>query len=184
MKSPNSPDPGHSLSAGILPHRIVWRDIPALASHSNHFTVQANGHADLIAGTNILLKPGTSVELHGSLHARISNDWCTQQPNPLASFEEEPIAVYPDYNTEPGAAFFKAYPNPTTGDFTLELNATDENAALLVAVYGLRGELVLRIELPAGKAIHKFSLEDQLPGVYIVRLLTTDRTGALRLIKM
>jgi len=148
----------------------------------NEFIVDAYGHADLIAGKSILLKPGTRVELHGSLHARISTDWCQPQQNLLSSTFTEPEPIKQSFDEVPVSGFFKVYPNPTTGDFTLELLKVEEASLLLVEIYTMQGSIIMSKELiPASH--HRFSLADRQSGVYIIRVMNNNQIGTSRIIK-
>jgi len=148
----------------------------------NDFIVDAYGHADLIAGKSIILKPGTQVMLHGSLHARISTDWCQPQQNLLASTFSEPEPIMHSFDEVPVSGFFKVYPNPTTGDFTLEMLKVEEASLLLVEIYTMQGSIIMSKELiPASH--HQFSLSDRQSGVYIIRVVNNNQIGTSRIIK-
>jgi len=153
-----------------------------VAGDGKNFIVQAYGHADIIAGHNIILKHGTSVELYGSLHARISNIWCPPQENLLASFESEPIPVNPVLENNFKTSFFKVYPNPTTGRFTLELLEPDETSNIHVELYNALGHLVLAKQLPAEK-LSVFTISDRQTGIYLIRVLKNQETGTGKIIR-
>jgi hypothetical protein len=153
-----------------------------LAGDGDYFIVEAYGHADIIAGQNILLKYGTRVELNGSLHARISNIWCPPQENLLASFESEPIPVNPVLENNFKPSFFKVYPNPTTGSFTLELLEPDETSNIHVELYNALGHLVLAKQLPAEK-LSVFTIADRQTGMYLIRVLKDQETGTGKIIR-
>jgi len=153
-----------------------------VAGDGNQFIVQANGHADLIAGHNIILKHGTSVELYGILHARISNVFCPPQQSLLSSFFEEPQPIRQSFEPIQYPSFFKVYPNPTTGDFTLELLKVEEASLLLIEIYTMQGNLVFSRQLPAQKQ-HQFSLADRQSGFYLIRVQNQKETGISKIIK-
>jgi len=58
-----------------------------VAGDDKQFIVQNAGHADIIAGQNIFLMPGTVVLPGGSLHAYISIEYCDDSKSILASTE-------------------------------------------------------------------------------------------------
>jgi len=153
-----------------------------VAGDGNQFIVQAYGHADLIAGYSIHLKHGTSVELYGSLHARISNVFCPPQQSLLASFFEEPEPIRQSFEPNQNSGFFKVYPNPTTGDFTLELPEFEEASMLFVEIYTMQGRLITRSELPA-QPQHSLSLVGQQPGVFLIRVLKDQEIGTGKIIR-
>jgi hypothetical protein len=47
----------------------------------------------------------------------------------------------------------------------------------------MRGERVLREEITSGQHLYEFSLEGQLPGIYIIRVVSGDQMGIERIIK-
>jgi len=153
-----------------------------VAGDGNEFIVQAYAHVDFIAGQSIRLKHGTSVELHGSLHARISTDWCPPQQSLLASFFEEPQPNRQSFGPIQNSDFFKVYPNPTTGDFALELLTVNEASLLLIEIYTMQGRLISRSELPA-QPQHSLSLVGQQPGVFLIRVIKDHEMGIGKIIR-
>jgi hypothetical protein len=153
-----------------------------VAGDGNQFIVQANSHADLIAGHSILLKNGTSVELHGSLHARISTDWCLPQQSLLASFSENPEPVTQSIEPWQRTSFFTVYPNPTTGDFTLELLEFEEQSNIQLEIFSAQGLLVSAGSLAAQRR-HNLTLADNHPGFYIIRVTKNQEMGFVKIIK-
>lgn len=152
-----------------------------VAGDGNYFIVEAYGHADIIAGNNILLKPGTKVEFYGSLHASISNTGCPPQESLLAS-SSEPILPKPLVEPETYGTFFKVYPNPTTGNFTLELIEFEEFSNIRVELYSALGHLVFDKQLPALKT-NNLSISDKQPSIYLVRVIKDHKTGAGKIIR-
>ncbi|MBE0663239.1 MAG: T9SS type A sorting domain-containing protein [Bacteroidales bacterium] len=153
-----------------------------VAGDGKHFIVQDGGNVDIIAGQNILMKYGTSVESGGNLHAYISDVWCEQPESLLASFFEEPLPTRQIVEPETNDSFFKIYPNPTTGDFTLELLEFEEYSNIKVEIYSAQGHLVLGKELPAKKLYH-FNLTERQPGIYMVSVLKDKEIGVYKIIK-
>jgi hypothetical protein len=152
-----------------------------VAGDGKQFIVQDGGHADNIAGQNVLLKDGTSVEYGGSLHAYISDDFCDPPESLLASLEED-IQSEPEFEPVMKETFFKVYPNPTTGDFILELLEFEETATLLVEIFTMQGHLITRVELPTEQQ-YNFSLAERQSGIYIIRVMNNNSIGTSRIIK-
>jgi hypothetical protein len=150
--------------------------------NGNHFIVEAGGSVDLIAGQQILLKPGTSVILNGRLHARISNDWCQPQPAMLASASLESTLKQETTHAPVLSDFFRLFPNPTTGIFTLELTGSDVFSDLNVEIYSTHGRLILKESLPA-QSIHTISISDAPTGIYLVRVIKDNVPGFGKIIK-
>jgi hypothetical protein len=86
------------------------------------------------------------------------------------------------FETHPGMASFKVYPNPTPGLFTLELTGFDLKEKVDVTIYGVRGERIQQKEV-LGEQYSVFSLKDQRPGIYFIRVLSNKLVGVKRIIK-
>ncbi len=153
-----------------------------VAGNGKHFTVESGAHADIIAGHNIQMKEGTTVETGGSLHAFISDQWCDQQPAILAADIEKPFAVEQNVESQNEFSFFKVYPNPTNGDFTLEILLDEELCLLFVEIYTIHGNVITQEELPA-KGLYHFSLADKQAGIYILHIFNNNHTESVKIIR-
>ena len=155
------------------------------------FTVEAGGSATLIAGESIHLLSGTKVEQGGYLLARIAaheDDYCgipraiEIAKEPVTSKEEDVVSTdFPFEVRENG--FFKLYPNPTDGTFTLELTSAELDQTITVEVYSMLSARLFSKELPLQR-LHTLSLAGQQPGMYIIRVMQGDKVGVERLIKI
>ena len=77
---------------------------------------------------------------------------------------------------------FKIYPNPTTGEFTLEQRGEKVNGNVIVEVYGMTGEKVLTSKMTDERK-HQFSLSDVPFGIYFVKIVAGDVVETTKLIK-
>ena len=154
------------------------------------FIVETGGSATLIAGQSIHLLPGTTVQHGGYLMARIAeydDDYCGSPR--VVEIVEEPVirkeadVVSTDFPREiRDNGFFKLYPNPTDGMFTLELTTAELEQGITVEVHFILGGRLFIKELPPQR-LHTLSLEGQQPGMYIIRVMKGDKVGFERLIK-
>jgi hypothetical protein len=145
--------------------------------------VQNGGSINLIAGQNIILLPGVIVQNGGYLHAFISTNgiWCN--PGPLmASFELEDAFEQLPQEIIPGKAPLRAYPNPTTGTFTLEISETADQPTLIIEVYSMLGVNLLSAELPA-ETHYTLDLTGRQPGMYIVRVIRGQEMDFVKVVK-
>ena len=152
----------------------------------NILQVQNGGSAILMAGRIIHILPGTTGASGSYIHAYISSDcfYCLAIPHTLPqAFKEEPIAGITGQEAIDTAAgnFFRIYPNPTTGRFTLESNSP-ENLSGTIEIFGIHGEKLISEQLPDGKK-HEFSLSGRPNGIYVVRVMSDSVTGIARVIK-
>jgi hypothetical protein len=149
-----------------------------VAGNSTTFTVQTGAHATLIAGQNILFYPGTIVAQGGYMNGYIAQNgpWCITQPF---------IAVMngtDESKQETGRQFYKIYPNPTTGSFTLEMDPATSSGNFQVEIFDMKGIRMLTKELSGGWK-HDFSLSGHPEGVYLIRVISNGNYGTTRIIK-
>jgi hypothetical protein len=153
-----------------------------VAGDGKQFTVQNGGHADIIAGQNILLKPGTTVVPGGSLHAYISTQWCDNLRSLVATVEEDAFQEIQNFEPQENSSFFTVYPNPTSGNLTVELIDLKEFSSVRIEIFSAQGNLVYETQLPASKQ-YNLSIGDKQPGFYLVRVLRDNDMGIKKIIK-
>jgi hypothetical protein len=149
-------------------------------------TVPNGAILDLVAGMNIFLEPGLVIQSGAYFHGRIDNDgtYCTgssTSKSNLLVVDEAPGLI--SNLTGQGDGSFKVYPNPTTGEFTLEL--TDEPGGNLVRVqcFNMIGSSVMESKFESGR-VHKFNLTGQKPGMYVIKVIQNDKSGMQKMIKL
>jgi hypothetical protein len=145
-----------------------------------YFTyVEPTGDLTLVSGGNILMYPHTWAMNGSHLHAYIdlSGNYCPQTdlPEVAAKNPEYVIAAYE-------LAHFRLYPNPTTGNFTLELKGTNLRSDFRVEVYSMRGERVLNT-MVAGESKAEIQFSGMPEGLYFVTLKTNDYIETIKLVK-
>lgn len=163
-----------------------------LAGGGDTFIVDANTGVDLIAGESIRMLPGTRVEHGGFMYARItssSGPFCdveeaiiplAEEYEPVYTTNQEPLTTnQPEDSYKP---FFKVYPNPTTGDFTVEIMDGYTDATYTIKVYGMRGELIIHNDRFTGWKNH-LSLQGRQPGLYMVQVQRGQDVHLERIIK-
>ncbi|MBE0661407.1 MAG: choice-of-anchor D domain-containing protein [Bacteroidales bacterium] len=146
------------------------------------FLVQNGGSANLVAGQKVVMLDGTRVYSGGYLLARITTtaDYCGLPPPILAVLEEKQSALETTPETVATETFFKVYPNPTTGRFTLELS--EIASTVMVEIHGVMGEQILRQEV-SGFMKYEFDLSSHPRGIYIIRVLNGDKMQIQRVIR-
>ncbi|MCX6267403.1 MAG: T9SS type A sorting domain-containing protein [Bacteroidetes bacterium] len=155
-------------------------NVISVAGGGTVFTVSAGGEAIFIAGQKISFLSGTNVQPEGYLHGfiRPAGPYCGAK---AASFTAVP-AGEPEIYSVAEKSFFKVYPNPTTGSFSLELTSIEQSAELRVEIYGMHGERVLSAEL-RGQRKYELSLAGKPVGVYFIRVVIGKFTGTLKIVK-
>ncbi len=151
-----------------------------VAGNGTTFVVQSDANAIMIAGHNILYLPGTTVEPSGYMHGYITttNTYCGAKSASI-------VAVQPKEEVKPfisSQSAFKLYPNPTSGEFTLEIAGGTGKDKVDVEIYGLRGDKVLTTSLE-GQSKYKLSLAGKPVGVYFMRVISGGITETLKIVK-
>jgi len=142
------------------------------------FTVQSGGSVTMIAGVSIDYLPGTTVLSGGYLHGYIApaGPYCLSPSMPAVITGNEEII--------PGSppAFFEVYPNPTNGEFTLELNRESAAGQVNVEVYGIQGEKILSATMK-DELKHAFTLSARPAGIYFIRVISGTNAETRKIIK-
>ena len=149
-----------------------------VAGNGHSFIVPDGGSVTLIAGQNILFFPGTIVDMGGYMYGYIapSGPWCNTQPFVA-------VATGTGENTKvTGDQFFRIYPNPTSGNFTLEMISTAREKSSLVEIFNMNGEKIWT-EALAGFQKHDFSLKNKPAGIYLIRIINENYSGTMRIVK-
>lgn len=148
------------------------------------FIVQNNSIVYLIAGQNIIMLPGTHLQNGSYVHAYIElgDEYCS---NPKTIIATQEAIIKPEVQMDSyleKMVFFKVFPNPTRGTFTLELDEVIESSSINVEIYNIVGEKILSLELPEFKQ-YEFDLTSQQPGVFLIRVLRGDQLGVEKIIR-
>jgi hypothetical protein len=134
-----------------------------------------------IAGVNILYLPGTTVTAGGYLHGKISTTYCSPYNHPAP-----PPAIggngEPENPVMAQDSYFRLYPNPTPGKFTLELKGKVDPSQVSVEILSVLGDKVESVgALHSSK--QEFSLSDKPTGLYLVHVSTPDGVQTQKIIK-
>ncbi len=151
-----------------------------VAGNGATFIIQTGGSSNMIAGQNIIYFPNTTVETGGYMHGIISpsGPFCLTPslPTSLKVTEDLQPVLVSEKST------IKVYPNPTTGNFTVELRGDIPAGNVTINVFGLRGEQVLTSEFN-GERKHEFTLSTRPVGVYFIRVITEGKSETVKIIK-
>jgi hypothetical protein len=82
----------------------------------------------------------------------------------------------------PNNSFFKIYPNPTPGKFTLELNGDFTSSQVHVEIFGVLGDRILSKDMQIERK-QEFSLAEKPTGVYIIHVTSGLNSETEKIIK-
>lgn len=141
-----------------------------------------SGSVNHIAGTNIIYYPGTKVEQGGYMHGYISTTFCNPVIPPVVSSPVISGVENPGNIGNPNSSLFKIYPNPTPGNFTLELKGDASSAQVHVEIFGVLGDRILSKDMKIDRK-QEFSLAEKPIGVYVVHVTSGLNTETEKIIK-
>lgn len=143
-----------------------------------NFTVNDGGSVLLIAGKSIIFLPGATVDIGGYLKAMItiSEEYC---PSPGGDAKETEAVAGPVHAAELSCNVF---PNPASGEVTLDLTGIPGGIPAWLEVRGIRGEKKYAGSI-SGNGIHYFSVSGYPAGVYIIRVTCHDQVLSKILVK-
>ncbi len=151
-----------------------------LAGGETTFTVTPAGDVTIIAGNNILFEPGTKVELNGHLQGFIfSGTWCGTKAATIITVPGGEVLANPVTET----SYFTLYPNPTGGNFTLELKGSRSFENLKIEVYSMNGQRVLTGNMIGDKR-QEFGFSGMPKGLYFVKVAASDYVETIKLVKL
>jgi hypothetical protein len=151
---------------------------------ASNFIVQSGATATLVAGQNVKLQEGTRAHSGSYFHVWIdpTGNYCNQPAPLLASetYQESTELVLNEAFEQ--HSNIKIYPNPTTGQFTLEFINAETNGSRLVEIYSMMGELIISREI-SGEQSWRFNLAGKAKGIYIVRVVQGSEMEIWKVVK-
>lgn len=149
-----------------------------VAGGGTSFTIHPGGSATLAAGYRVRILPGTVVHGGGYLHGLISEHPCGFKEGKEENADSAD-AQAPFISQITGR--IKIYPNPATGRFFAEVPAGISDAIIAYELFDLQGTRVADRRGRGGE-LQEFRVEGLSAGLYLLRIVTGDRTEILRVI--
>ena len=152
-----------------------------VAGNGTTFTVQGGGSATLIAGQKIRFLPGAKVQLNGYLHGYIGQygESCFEQYHILPA----QTGIPENEGMFNGSSLFRVYPNPTSGEFMVEIASERQLKNSLIRVFNLMGNEIMRKEITNNFRKTDFSLDKQPSGIYIITITGDGLMESARIVK-
>jgi hypothetical protein len=155
-----------------------------VAGGGTTFHVYNGGSATMIAGQKISYLPGTTVDAGGYLHGYITTtgQFCNSlavpgAPPPITLPEPTSAITLADHDH-----IVRLFPNPTTGDLTIDLTSYGYMQIVRIQVYNLMGQQQIDKKIKGG-GYHTLSIEQYEPGLYILKVLSHDGHYTFKVIK-
>ncbi len=152
-----------------------------VAGGGTTFTVQNGGQATMISGGKIDYLPGTTVFSGGYMHGYITTtgQYCSFFKSSTAVGATAELPGQEMTEVPVIKAGVKVFPNPTTGKFILEIPDKGETN---VEIFGMFGKCVMR-EMVSGQNRYELSLGSMPAGVYILHLISGNKSETFKIIK-
>ncbi len=145
-------------------------------------TFQPGSVVLLEAGEKIHFYPFIQVGYGANLQARIVDhqDFCLLNNSNLLSSQPEILSRQEESLLSNPTT--RIYPNPTKGIFTIEFDGCNKHTNILVEMFNLHGESILRTAF-ANSGHLKLNLSDHPSGIYFIRIMNHDMPRVLKVIK-
>jgi hypothetical protein len=181
-----------NLMIRVIPSDLVLQDIVfnqvdscfdatdtiSVAGNNTAFIVNDGARVSLIAGSRILMFPGTKVNAGGDLIASISKQNIYCGPGAflpqITSGVEEPASFIQDEKS------FNVYPNPSRGIFMVSYPETGRDQLVTSEVFDQLGNQVIHTAVQREGSM-TINLTGQPNGIYFLRMNAGKETGTLKL---
>ena len=150
--------------------------------NGTHFEVEPGASGFLVAGENIIMRPGTHLKAGSEVHAFIdpAGGFCTNREVIVANLDEKQHELTIEDTADAGK-FFRIFPNPTRGLITLELIGNNDALPVFVTVHNIMGNSIIHKNLH-GTGSHVINLAGLSPGMYLIRVRQGDEVWVERVI--
>jgi hypothetical protein len=154
-------------------------EVITVAGSGATFNVYSGGYATMIAGQKIRYLPGTTVYLGGKMKGQISDngEYCGDKSAIVSTTGQGVENTLPVEYKE-----FKLYPNPTSGNFILEMKSIEPGEITRVEIFNAYGEKVQTVMI-SGEDRHEFNFTGKADGLYFVKISSSSDVETIKLIK-
>jgi hypothetical protein len=151
-----------------------------IAGNNTYFVLNNGGSATMVSGQKIFYRPDVLVTTGAYMHGYIapSGPYCESFPASMVSTSEGEELQLPG-KQETHCSLF---PNPTTGEFTLQVGSTMDPTNLKVEIYTVQGTKARSVVIN-GETKHTFSLATMPVGLYVVRVISGEKSEMMKVIR-
>jgi len=155
-----------------------------VAGEGTSVAVNSGGEVNFIAGQKVLFKPGFHAYPGSYMHAFIttSNEYCSALPptTPPPGNTKEGMATVADLNGNNNSQQVNVYPNPTSGNLTIDFNGEETSA--IIRVINFQGSVIVNTKI-SNQITKKVDLHFLPKGMYVLVINTGDEQITKKIIK-
>jgi hypothetical protein len=134
------------------------------------FLVESGATVNLVAEQNVRMRPGTHFKQGSGVHVLIGSGgtYCLNHMSKSAAIVEQ--ADEQPEELRSFSAYYRIYPNPTSGVFTLELREAGLSSQISVDIFNSIGEKMRHEEVSIYRQ-YNFDISDLPGGIYFIKVL-------------
>ena len=139
----------------------------------------------MLASDTVKLGQGTRIYPGGYLHAVTTLNCipCLTSKSVVLISRQDGLTNEETAISGFGNSFFRVYPNPTSGDFTIEwMDSTEKPLHAAIVIQNMLGEKILESELN-NEVTKRISLGSCNAGIYLFRVTDGERNGLVKVVK-
>ncbi len=173
---------GNSIGSGQTMCKNASETI-TIAGNNGYFQGQSGSETSLTAGQWIRFLPGASFFTGAHLQARIGSQCIPCSANKIAGaiLSNEESVLQTANTSAADNSLFIVYPNPSFGDFTIELKDGLFAKSAVIKVLNLTGSEILNDQISDKKKM-TFSISAFPSGIYIVMVISGNLSGIKKVI--
>jgi hypothetical protein len=164
----------------------------SVAGSGSYFHVESAGEVTLTAGFGISFLEGTWIKSGSNLLAYIdstgmfcnNHNMLASKPEEVQNYSEDSanMIIKKSDSLSRDLSTIRIFPNPTAGLISVKLSNIPMEDEIFVDFYNLQGVLLLRYEQIAS-SLFTFDVSQFLPGMYILRIVSSNANVSARFLK-
>ncbi len=163
-----------------------------VAGGGTWYILSSGADVTMVAGEQILLKPGFHALQGSHFHALISDQGCSEPLKPVAVIMAEEDQLDEQHadaerlldadNPLTTGGYLKIYPNPTTGRLAIEISPANPFELTTIHLYDFQGRMISRQE-NVSPGMTELDLGTYPNGIYLIRVMCANRLETVKVVK-